>query len=353
VEFGGNKMKHFIFFLTVVFLGLFVAVINKTDDGKPKQAMPILRVFGYASFTGQWGPGPKLKELFEKDCGCQVQYIEGSDSGILLQRLKMEGQGLGADLVLGLDQFDLQKALAEQKWREMSISDLDAYEEVKPALQNSYFVPYDWGVISFVTRKNEFTTPPASFDDLLAPELKHKIALEDPRTSSPGLQFLFWVLHDKGEDAGFKYIEKMMDQAHSFSPSWATAYGLFTKKQAKLALSYTTSPVFHQVEEKSNEYVALEFKEAHPIQYEFVGIPEFCRNCELAENFVNLMLSAAGQKLIMEKNYMFPVVKNVKEGTPFALVPAFKTRNDFQIPSNQEVERLLKKWSDLRRGDGH
>lgn len=346
-------LKHFVIFLVVVFSGLFVAVLNKTEDGKQQPSQPVLRVFGYASFTGQWGPGPSLKAQFEKDCGCQVQYIEGSDSGILLQRLKLEGESLGADLVIGLDQFDLQKALAEQKWREFNISGLDAYDEVKPALQNNYFVPFDWGVIAFVVRKNEIAKPPQSLDELLIPELKRKISLQDPRTSSPGLQFLYWVIRAKGEEEGFKFIQKMMEQVHSFSPSWSTAYGLFTKKQSKATLSYVTSPIYHQVEEKNNDFVALEFKEGHPIQFEFVGIPASCRNCELAEKFVNLMLSDEGQKTIMQKNFMFPIVKNVKEGTPFAEIPQFKTLNDFQIPSAQEVERLLKKWSDLRRGDSN
>ncbi len=345
-------MKHFILFVTVVFVGLFLALLNKNDETKPQEVKPTLRVFGYSSFTGQWGPGPGLKELFEKDCECQVQYIEGSDSGILLQRLKIEGDSLGADLVVGLDQFDLQKALSEQKWRELNISGLDAYDEVKPALQNSYFVPFDWGVIAFVARKGELNQPPRSLDDLMEPELKRKIAIEDPRTSSPGMQFLYWVVRAKGEDEGFKFIQKIMDQVHSYSPTWSAAYGLFTKKQAKLALSYVTSPVYHQVEEKNNDYVALEFKEGHPIQYEFMGIPDFCKNCELAERFVNLMLSDQGQKLIMQKNYMFPIIKNVKEGTPFADIPQFKTLGDFQIPPAQEVERLLKKWSEVRRGDG-
>lgn len=343
-------MKHFILYLTVIFSALFVAVLNKSNESAFTESKPTLRVFGYSTFTGQWGPGPGLKELFEKDCNCLVQYIEGSDSGILLQRLKLEGQSLGADLVVGLDQFDLQKALSEQKWRELSISGLEVYDEVKPALQNSYFVPFDWGVISFVTRKGEFEKPPESLDDLLAPEFKRKIALEDPRTSSPGLQFLFWVIQAKGEVEGFKYIQKMMEQAHSFSPSWSAAYGLFTKKQAKIALSYVTSPVFHQIEEKNQDYVALEFKEGHPIQFEFMAIPAFCKNCELAEKFVNLLLSDEGQRLIMRKNYMFPVVKKVKEGTEFENVPHFKTLSDFQIPSTQEVERLLKRWSELRRG---
>ncbi|MBK9324037.1 MAG: thiamine ABC transporter substrate-binding protein [Bdellovibrionaceae bacterium] len=347
------NVKHFVIFIAVIFLSLFVAVLNKNDDMKLQEAKPVLRVFGYASFTGQWGAGPSLKQIFEKDCDCQVQFIQGSDSGILLQRLKLEGESLGADLVVGLDQFDLQKALAEQKWRELNISDLDVYDEVKPALQNNYFVPFDWGVISFVTRKGEFEKNPENFDDLLSPNLKRKIALQDPRTSSPGMQFLSWVIRAKGEEAGFKYIKKMMEQAHSFSPSWSSAYGLFSKKQAKTALSYVTSPVFHRVEEKNNDYIALEFNEGHPVQFEFAAIPESCRNCELAERFINLMLSDQGQKLIMQKSYMFPVVRNVKEGTVFADIPQFKTLGDFEIPSTQEVERLLKKWSDLRRGDSN
>ncbi|MGZ3742411.1 MAG: thiamine ABC transporter substrate-binding protein [Pseudobdellovibrionaceae bacterium] len=347
-------MKHFILFITVVFVGLFIAVINKApEENKHQESKPILRIFGYTSFIGQWGPGPGLKAIFEKDCDCQVQYIEGSDSGVLLQRLKIEGDSLGADLVVGLDQFDLQKALAEQKWRELNISGLDVYDEVKPALQNNYFVPFDWGVIAFVARKNELTSPPKNLDDLLEPELKRKIALEDPRTSSPGLQFLYWVIHAKGEEEGFKYIQKTMDQVHSYAPTWSAAYGLFTKKQAKIALSYVTSPLYHQLEEKNNDFIALEFTEGHPIQFEFLGIPESCKNCELAEKFVNLILSNEGQKLIMQKNYMFPIVKNVKEGTPFETIPEFKTLGGFQIPSVQETERLLKKWSEIRRGDGN
>lgn len=345
-------MKHFISFVLIVFVGLFLAVINKNDETKPQEIKPVLRVFGYSSFIGQWGPGPHLKALFEKDCNCQVEYIEGADSGILLQRLKIEGASLGADLVVGLDQFDLQKALAEQKWRELSISGLDVYDEVKPALQNNYFVPYDWGVIAFVGRKSELFKRPQSLEDILLPEFKRKIALQDPRTSSPGLQFLYWVTHIKGEEEGFKYISKTMDQVHSYSPTWSAAYGLFSKKQALLALSYVTSPVYHLLEEKNSDYMALEFKEGHPIQYEFMGIPDFCRNCELAERYVNLMLSEQGQRLIMEKNYMFPIIKNVKEGTPFADVPQFKTLHEFQIPSAEEVERLLKKWTEVRRGDG-
>ncbi|WII70722.1 thiamine ABC transporter substrate-binding protein [Bdellovibrio sp. 22V] len=344
-------MKHFIFFIAVVFLGLFLAVLNKNEQGATSSSLPTLRVFGYASFTGRWGPGPLLKEEFEKSCKCKVEFIEGSDSGILLQRLKIEGESLGADLVVGLDQFDISKAISEQAWRKLSIGKLDVYDSVKPALSNSFFVPYDWGALTFVARKDDLTHLPSSLDDLLAPELTKKIALQDPRTSSPGMQFLYWVIRSKGEEEGFRYLQKLMGQAHSFSPTWSTAYGLFTNKQAKLVYSYVTSPLYHEVEEKKKDYIALPFNEALPVQFEFVGIPEFCRHCDLAEQFVNLMLSPQGQKIIMEKNYMFPVMKGVIENTPFADLMNVKTMSQMEILSATEVDRLLKRWTEIRRSE--
>lgn len=344
-------MRHFILFMAVVFLGLFLAVLNKNDGVKTASSDVVVRVFGYSSFTGRFGPGPRLKDVFEKNCKCRIEFIEGSDSGILLQRLKIEGESLGADLIIGLDQFDLEKALKEQRWRKLNVGDLDVYEPVRSTLSNGYFIPFDWGIMAFVARKGELGHMPATLDDLLSSELTRKISLEDPRTSSPGMEFLYWIIHSKGEEEGFNFLKKMMEQAHSFAPSWSTAYGLFTKKQTKLAFSYLTSPLYHELEEKNKDYVALKFKEPHPLHFEFVGIPEFCRNCDLAEQFVNLMLSPEGQKIIMEKNYMFPVMKGVREKTPFDIGGDVEVIGEFKPPSQQQTEQWLKRWSEIRRGE--
>lgn len=346
-------MRHFIFFMAAIFTGLSLALLNRPNQNGSLGSEPVLRVFGYSTFTGRWGPGPLLKAAFEKSCKCKLEFIEGSDSGILLQRLRIEGESLGADLVIGLDQFDLSKALAEHKWRKLNAAKLDTYDAVKPALTNSYFIPYDWGALTFIARKGELSHYPISLDDLLLPEFRKKIALQDPRTSSPGMQFLSWVIRTKGETEGFKFIEKMMDQAHSFSPSWATAYGLFTNKQAQMAFSYTTSPLYHEIEEKKKEYFSLQFSESPPLQFEFIGIPEFCHHCELAEQFVNFILSNDGQKIIMERNYMFPVVRGVQEKSLFAGLQPAGVLQKFEVPTIAEVEHLLKRWTEIRRGSLH
>lgn len=342
-------MKQFIIFISAVFLFLFIAHVNKNQTLLVRNQKPSLKIFSYASFSSKWGPGPALKEAFEKNCNCEVEFVDSTDSGVILQRLKIEGEKLGADLVIGFDQYDLQKATVELNWRSMDFSTLDIDPQVKSALKNEFFVPYDWGVLSFITRKNSHLPQTISLDDLLKSQYAGKIALQDPRTSSVGLQFVIWILKTKGVDEGYKYLQKMILQAHSFSPSWSTAYGLFKAQQADLVLSYVTSPLYHVIEEKTDNFAALEMLEPQPVQVEFAGIPGFCRNCELAENFLNLMLSSDGQKIIMQKNYMMPVLKSVKAGTDFEKLKVPFRLMEIEYPTVTEVEDILKKWNEIRR----
>lgn len=335
--------------MAVIFLTLFVSHVNKNQSFLTGDQKPLLKIFTYSSFSSKWGPGPQLKSLFEQSCKCQVEFVEGSDSGVLLQRLKIEGQKLGADLVVGFDQFDLQKATVELSWRALDFSKLEMDSQIKAASKNEYFVPYDWGVLSFVARKSRGLPSTLSLDDLLKSEFSGKVALQDPRTSSVGLQFLMWIMKTKGETEGLSYISQIMRQAHSFSPSWSTAYGLFKSEQADVVLSYVTSPLYHLLEEKNEDFVAIEMIEPQPIQVEFAGIPSFCTSCDKAEEFINLMLSPEGQKILMERNYMLPVLKNVKQGSSFDKVKIPLRLLDIDFPSQTEIQKLLDQWTELRR----
>lgn len=340
---------HLAVFSCVVFAGLFFFrkhfEVNESITTKKK----VVRVFSYGSFTSSYGPGPQLKTEFEKTCNCIIEFIEGTDAGILLQRLKIEGEGLGADLILGLDQFDLSKAQREFKWKPMKLENVQFHPRVKSALTSPEFVPYNWGILSFVARK-DLKDPPTRLDDLLSPTWRGKFALQDPRTSSPGLQFVMWVLHEKGERAGFDYLEKVLKNAHSVSGSWSQSYSLFQKRQVDMVLSYTTSVMYHLLEEKDPNYIALEFKERHPEQFEFMAIPEYCRECELAEQFAHFLLEPSSQQILMKRNYMFPVIEGLIESTEFKSASLFKTFHRSELVSDSEIQQILKQWSQRRRG---
>src|SRR6218665_3645754 len=71
-----------------------------------------LTVYTYESFVSDWGPGPKVKEAFEKTCGCTVEWVGVADGVELLTRLKLEGESNKADVVLGLDTSLITEAKA-------------------------------------------------------------------------------------------------------------------------------------------------------------------------------------------------------------------------------------------------
>lgn len=324
-----------------------MALFLKNSQDPARANKPVVRVFAYSSFIAQWGPGPWLRNQFEQSCDCRVEFFDGADSTLLIQRLKSESRQ-GADVVLGLDQFDLEMAKSGFEWRKINTDGFKFVPEPKNA-RDEFFVPFDWGVLAFVFRKSEVARLPQKLEDFLEPEWLGKISMEDPRTSSPGLQFLLWLIRLKGEDGAFQYLKSFNGQVKAYSTNWSSAYGLFTKNQASTVFSYVTSPLYHKLEEKNTDVVAAEMTEGHPVQFEYVGIPAGCKQCELAEKFVALLLSKEGQKVIMEKNYMFPVIEGVRDGTPFADVPPYRTLSAGSPPNLAERERLLRKWSALRR----
>ena len=58
----------------------------------PALAKDTLTVYTYDSFVAEWGPGPKVKEAFEKTCDCTIEWVAPGDAVAMLNRLKLEGK---------------------------------------------------------------------------------------------------------------------------------------------------------------------------------------------------------------------------------------------------------------------
>ena len=248
-------MKQFILFIGTIFLGL-AAIYFNTDQVKSTTANTTLKVYASSSFVSKWGPGQDLAQLFEKQQGIKVDFIESSDLAMTLQKISFEGKNSTADVVIGLDQFDLARTANKIKWLDLISDKVSEYaSEIKEISTEKKFLAYDWSPMAFVARDG-LTAAIESLDDLLKPEFKGKIALQDPRSSSPGLQFLIWVFETKGSEQGKEFLKKLNPQIHSYSAGWSTAYGLFKNKQADLVFSYVTSPIYHLIEDKDSNYIS-------------------------------------------------------------------------------------------------
>ncbi len=342
-------MKQFVIFIGSIFL-ILTAIYLNTDQTKAAPSSSTIKVYASSSFISKWGPGQTLAELFEKQNGVKVDFIESSDVAMTLQKISFEGKNAIGDVVVGLDQFDISRTAKKIKWVDLKSEKLSDYAvEIKAVSSEKRFLPYDWAPMAFVRRDSSVLSID-SLDDLLKPDLKSKIALQDPRTSSPGLQFLVWIFETKGLLEGKEFLKKINSQVHSYSAGWSTAYGLFKTKQAELVFSYMTSPVYHLVEEKDSAYASLEFKEPHPLQVEFAGVPETCRRCELAVKFVQFLQTPEAQKIIMNKNYMLPITPITKESTPFDAVKIYKTKA-FKIYDKNQLDDWIQIWSEIRKNE--
>jgi thiamine transport system substrate-binding protein len=277
-----------------------------------------------------------LARAFQTKTGIRVELLDGGDAGLLLRKIK----GADADVVLGFDQLSVPTAREASRWRP-----LRSHRGDGPRFQADEFLAVDHGALAFIYRRAE-VEPPRSLDDLADARFKNSIALPDPRASSPGLQFLFWILDRKGVDGGFAFIKRLAPNIVATPPSWSTAYGLFQKKRAKLGLGYLTSPLYHELEEADRGYAAAVFAEGHPEQIEFVGVPGSCRACEAAETFALWLQEPTAQRLIMRKNYMLPLVAADAAGTAFASVPPVPILDLKTAPELlQKLDDLFARWA--------
>jgi thiamine transport system substrate-binding protein len=325
--------------LTVVLLG----AIYYVRKPHPKDYANTLIVYSYPSFLNAWGPGPTLIKNFEETCQCKIQTIEVEDSSLIVQKLLRDHEKR-VDLVIGLDQLHLKEAGEKLQWE--PLTELAQTLPDREIPEGDFFIPLDWAPLTFIYRKSELKNPPRSIDDLLKPEWKSSIALQDPRTSTPGLQFLSWVYLLK-KDKTVDFLKRLRPNIHSVSPSWSTAYGLFKKKQAKLVFSYLTSPVYHWVEDKDPDYQPIAFIGQHPVQYEWLAIPHKSFNIPLAKEFSKYLLSDEAQKIIMEKSYMFPMHEKIMASTPFGQLPLVNTFT-LENYNSLNMKDLLTLWAQIQ-----
>ena len=270
-------------------------------------AKPVLTVYTYDSFSADWGPGPAVKKAFEAQCDCELKYVALEDGVSLLNRVRMEGKNSKADVVLGLDNNLVQAA---EKTGLFANSSVDTRSLKLPdGWNNQTFIPFDYGYFAFVYDKNKLKNPPKSLKQLVESPEKWRVIYEDPRTSTPGLGLLLWMQKVYGDNAADAWL-KLAQKTVTVTKGWSEAYGLFLKGEGDLVLSYTTSPAYHIIEEKKENYAAAEFSEGHYLQVEVAAQLASSKQPKLAQQFMQFMVSPAFQQTIPTGNWMYPVIKS-------------------------------------------
>ena len=294
---------------------------------------PVLTVYTYDSFVSDWGPGPAIEAAFEETCGCDLNFVSAGDGAALLARIRLEGARSEADVVLGLD-TNLTAAAAATELFALHGQAPEGLD-LPVAWEDPVFLPFDWGHFAFVYDAARLETPPADFRALGESDVS--ILIQDPRASTPGLGLVLWVKSAYGDEAPAVW-EALRDNIVTVTPGWSEAYGLFLEGEADMVLSYTTSPAYHLIAEEDDTKQAAPFAEGHYMQIEVAGKLAATDQPELADAFLEFMLSDGFQSVIPTTNWMYPAVIP-EAGLPDGFDTLISPERSLLIPAG-EVEAV-------------
>jgi thiamine transport system substrate-binding protein len=299
-----------------------------------------LTVYAYDSFVSEWGPAGKVIPKFEKLYDVKVDMISVGDAGQVLNRAILEKDRPRADIVLGIDNNLLAKAINAGVLLPYRSPNLQLIPEELRFDPTNHVTPFDHGYFAIVYDSQKLKNPPRSMEDLLRLEYRNRIILQDPRTSSPGLGFLLWTVAVYGD--GYNgFWKRLRPNILTVTEGWDTAYGLFTSGEAPMVLSYTTSPAYHVEYEGTTRYRAAIFSEGNYLQIEGMGILRGTKNPALAKKFIDFILTRDFQEEIPLTNWMFPVNPSVKLPDSFDYAP--KPSRVLSLPSS-EIEAHQDRW---------
>jgi len=325
----------------------FTSIISALSQEEASDEVT-LTVYCYDSFSSEWGPGPAIAEAFYQSTGIRIVFNAPGDAVTVLNQLILEKDSGHADVVVGLDENLLDRALNAEV--------LAVYESVKlsrvpPDLifdKSHHLLPFDYGHFAICYDSQVVKNPPTSLEDLTSGQYAKSLVIMDPRTSTPGLGFLLWTVAAFGEQWP-DYWRELIPTILTVANGWSQGYVLFTAGEASMVLSYGTSPAYHVEYENSHRYKVAEFSDGHPVQIEGMGIVKGAKHRKEAELFIDFMLGMEAQYLLATRNIMLPVNQDVVLPDSFnaALRPAETIDIDMREFDSARIDQLIRQWREV------
>jgi thiamine transport system substrate-binding protein len=273
-------------------------------------------------------------EAFQAETGYTLEILRAGDAGILVnQSVLSAGNPLG-DVLFGVDNTFLTRALDGAIFEPYASPALDNVpDEFELDAAQNRVTPIDFGDVCLNYDAGFFAqagAPPIPQDlaTLAEPAYASLLAVQHPATSSPGLAFLIAtvaVFGDSDDDDGYTWLDYWRELAANdvyISEGWTDSYfGQFSGAAGSegtrpLVVSYASSPpveVFFAEEPPEVQPTgAIVADDTCFRQIEFAGVLAGTDNPAGAQALIDFMLSPVFQEDMPLNMFVFPVV----DGTP-------------------------------------
>jgi thiamine transport system substrate-binding protein len=258
---------------------------------------------------------------FQAACDCQIQFLRAGDAGLMLnQAILSKGNPL-ADVIFGIDNTFLSRALGEDILEPYASPALEGVDQDLRLDASDRMLPVDYGDVCLNYDKSWFAerglAPPDDLPALTQPEYKGLTVVENPATSSPGLAFLLATVGRFSDTGDYTYLDYWADLRSNdvlVADGWSDAYyGNFTYASdgdRPIVVSYASSPpveIYFSEQPFDEAPTGVVTADGSCFrQVEFVGILKGTQNRDLAEQWIDFMLGRTFQEDVPLKMFVFP-----------------------------------------------
>jgi thiamine transport system substrate-binding protein len=309
-----------------------------------------LRIISHDSFAG--GVTDETFAAFTATTGIEVEILPAGDAGSMVNQAILTKDNPLADLLFGVDDTFLTRALDAEIFLEYQSPLLGAVPdelELDPAV-----TPIDFGDVCINYDREGYSTapPPLNLEQLILPEFADQLVVENPATSSPGLAFLLTTIAVFGEGGWQDYWRDLVANGVKVVSDWDTAYyadSTWWGGDRPLVVSYASSPPAEVIfaEEPTDEAPTGVMDESCYRQIEFAGILAGTEHPEAARELIDFMLSPGFQEQVPLTWFVFPANEDVglpPEFVAHTTIPASPHSIDpADIDANRE--RWIDEWT--------
>ena len=348
-------MRAKVVLVAAVTTALLVAACSGDNAGACPDESPTgdtLIVLTHDSFDAT----DEVIAAFEQQHGVTVTFLQGGDANQVVNRAILSAGNPEADVLFGVDNLSYQRADEAEVFCSFTASrSSEIPQDIRDQFGDTKTVtPTDFGYVNLNLDRAAGLPAPTSFEELTDEGWRGKLVVEDPATSSPGLQFLASTVAHFGDGGWQDFWRDLRANDVMVTNGWSDAYYTHFSHwggDRPLVVSYTTSP-------------AAEFFFADPPvdlpptlnvipgplfrQVEAAGVLRGAEHPGLARAFIDHMLSKAFQSQIPSTMFVYPVIPDVETPDWWQWANVNVEAAEIDVSQN-EIDDWIREWTEIMR----